>query len=407
MTRCSRVCRNGIILIGIALIAVAMPGCLPITWLPDSSGFVYTKFQRPTKPQESPWSMQLVHFDLKKNAPRVIADQVITNTMWPAVSPTGKHIAVARFRNRAKQTITAEILIYDFDGNVVQQSKQHPWPMPVDRDRPSDKPSADAHGSYLWWSPKGDVVVISDFINTGFFNVKSDNLTLIELARPIIHAGTPIRPDGSGCLLWLLSEIPTTGVAFVEWNGTKHKIDASALEELLMKKENRFGDGGIANLMMILPIQQLPSWWDGDRANAGSMRGHATYHIDTKRQAVLLHPKLQAAELIPDRTIIDIPGGVSVHLVKCLSGRAILNKTLEETFNKVVVVDRNTGKESLLFPRVAAEFMVLPSPDGKCVAISFYASTGFGRGPTDYHLVVINQKGELVTNLAFDDLKEQ
>jgi hypothetical protein len=76
-------------------LAVLASGCVNgVGWLPNASGFVY-----PTN------KCQLVLFDLKTKAAKVLVADTGTNTYWPAVSPNGKRIAVAGLRVVVESTL--------------------------------------------------------------------------------------------------------------------------------------------------------------------------------------------------------------------------------------------------------------------------------------------------------------
>jgi hypothetical protein len=73
---------------------ICSTGCIPgITWLPDSSGFVYRSGQVYAPSEER---IERVYFDLATKKQRAIVDDNQMSTIWPAVSPDGKSVAVAR-----------------------------------------------------------------------------------------------------------------------------------------------------------------------------------------------------------------------------------------------------------------------------------------------------------------------
>src|SRR5438309_7983124 len=105
----------------VAVATVGLSGCVPTVWLPDSSGFVYVK---PAKQFDE--TAQLVHYDLKTKTSRVIAEGVSATTHWPAVSPDGKRVAVARL-DRKNNPNTIQLTVYDMAGKQVRQSKEFEW----------------------------------------------------------------------------------------------------------------------------------------------------------------------------------------------------------------------------------------------------------------------------------------
>ena len=99
--------------------ALVMEGCIDgVGWLPDSSGFVFTAEDG-----------RLVHFDVKSRKERVLVADTDSNTFWPAVSPDGKRIAVARL-NYPGQQGALQILNYDLSGKEILRSKKFPWGVP-------------------------------------------------------------------------------------------------------------------------------------------------------------------------------------------------------------------------------------------------------------------------------------
>ena len=74
-------------LVVVAILAALAAGCISgISWLPDSSGFVYTVGKN---------NEQLDRFDLATRKDQMLV-KTESCTCWPAVSPDGKQIATAR-----------------------------------------------------------------------------------------------------------------------------------------------------------------------------------------------------------------------------------------------------------------------------------------------------------------------
>jgi hypothetical protein len=134
MMLCQRLYRFAPVLTLVSLAVLFLPGCVPVTWLPDSSGFVYVHRVKAKNPDD-PWMGRLVHFDLKKNAPRIVVNDIGPDTFWPAVSPDGKRIATARFKGEPNGPKTVQIVVWDFDGKQIQQSKGFPWSPKVEENQ--------------------------------------------------------------------------------------------------------------------------------------------------------------------------------------------------------------------------------------------------------------------------------
>ena len=96
-----------------ALVVIAAgcsSGCLPTaTWLPDSSGFVYT---------EGAPAKRLVRYDLAKGRPRVLVEDTEGDAHLPAVSPDGKRVAVAQGKEGRLR-----VILFDLDGKELQRSQ--------------------------------------------------------------------------------------------------------------------------------------------------------------------------------------------------------------------------------------------------------------------------------------------
>src|SRR5262249_41593719 len=87
----------------LALLLVTCTGCVEgITWLPDSSGFVYTEED----------GQRLMHFDLAKGTARTLVADTKCETLWPAVSPDGKRIALAQVLQENNKPETLQVFIY-------------------------------------------------------------------------------------------------------------------------------------------------------------------------------------------------------------------------------------------------------------------------------------------------------
>jgi hypothetical protein len=374
------------------LATLALSGCVPVTWLPDSSGFVYVSLPQGKKPGE-PGAGQLIHFDINKNAGRVVVDNLDADTMWPAVSPDGKRIAVARFKGQPQQAKTVQISIYDFNGKQLQQSKDVAWSAKMD-----PKSGGLEHPAMLFWSPKNDMLVVSDFNTTGFFHEKTQMLKVIDQAIPVIHNGTPIRPDGTGCLLLLENKQDEKHplLAFVEWDGKQHLLDTAALRSLEKKDDKGKETIGLVGMLMLLPIV-FPSGWDGNTAWIGTKRNQMTYQLDTINKTTVVSDALKKQvqddkkgnqELIQH----DFAGDVSVRLVQFVEDMPGKGK---KTFYRVVAFNYQTKKETVLFPKISDESVSgQMSPNGQYLSLSFEAADL----PTEM-IAVINQKGELVSKI--------
>jgi hypothetical protein len=377
----------------LVLAATSLTGCVPTVWLPDSSGFIFVK---PIKVAGEP-SGQLVHYDLQKKTSRVIVEDIGKATVWPALSSDGKRIAVARSTGAPKQAKTLQIVLHDFEGKQLHLSPVFSWAPP-----PKEAAFAiDMSPVMLFWSPKDDMVVVTDGNVSGIYDVKKDSLKVIGKAMPLIHGGSPIRPDGKGILL-LMGEKENQRLVFMDWEGKEQKIDADAFVGVMPKDSNPantpLATTGLAALI-------LPSWWDGTSAWVGFKRDKATYAIDTVKKKVDFTEAFAALVKV-DKNVgdnmpiaFDFAGDITVKTVRFkgeIQGQPQIKG--QATFNKVIVVNNKTKKEATLLAKGPGMALFLPSPDGNYLALCM---TGFGLGIDD-QILVINNKGELHSTLSLE-----
>src|SRR5260370_34624609 len=130
------------------LLLIGTTGCIPeFTWLPDSSGFVYIAGND---------GQDLVHFELAKKTQRTIVSDRKLQTAWPAVSPDGKSVAVARLNRDKDKGDTLQLLIYDLSGKSKKQSKAFPLPQAVKPGNANEQISTE-----LFWGPPENKIVVS------------------------------------------------------------------------------------------------------------------------------------------------------------------------------------------------------------------------------------------------------
>src|SRR4051812_35566409 len=91
-------------------------GCLPdaVVWSPDGKSLVWTE-DRGTR---------VVVYDLAGRERHVVEDNTEGQTTWPAVSPDGKLVAVARAVRDEDEPVTLEIALLNREGEEVKTSKE-------------------------------------------------------------------------------------------------------------------------------------------------------------------------------------------------------------------------------------------------------------------------------------------
>jgi hypothetical protein len=208
-----------------AALLLILCGCINgVGWLPDSSGFVFTTA-----------SGKLIHYDLKKRAAKVLVEDTKSNTFWPAVSPDGKQIAVARLEIGGNKKAELQVVVYDFAGKEAHQSPRLPWGT-MAKGPPEDINTA----TQLFWAPDGAKLLVYGSVNatdgtTGLYDVSAKKAETWERTIPTAFGCTPIRPDGKGFLVakLTLDTQKLAGFDFVDWSGkaTRINVDDAASDK--------------------------------------------------------------------------------------------------------------------------------------------------------------------------------
>jgi hypothetical protein len=324
---------------GLCLLTVS--GCYDwgITWLPDSSGFVYTAING---------TSQVRHYDLAKRKVRVVVEDTQAPTYWPAVSPDGKQIAVGRVAYFVDgDAHTMQIIRYDFNGKELHRSPGLPWHTP-DFKGPIGTTS-------LFWSPLGDKILVTDTnekIPRGIaiYDLATERLIPLK-GHFLVVAGTPVRRDGKFFLMWNYD-----GISLVSMDGKEERIGV-------------IGDGKRGIL-----VSSAITRWQGDVAIVNQPR--VQLRIDTVKRTMSL-------------TEIESPD-------KNNAGHAI-----EHVFPSGVVVRQRPGaggveviKPNQKEPKVlikSGDYLFVPSPDQRWLAL---------RGTSGRtKILVVDQGGEIVAEL--------
>jgi hypothetical protein len=361
-------------------------GCVPgVAWLPDSSGFIYTAGKN---------YQQLVHYDVVNNKRHILVEDTKAPTLWPALRPDGKEIAVGLVGGREGNERSVQIVFYDRAGQELRRSKTHPWfTVPKEKGLTTeggDKPQ-------LFWSPRGDKILVHAEMHTAMYDIKADKLQPIEKESVLlVFGGSPFRPDGAGFLIIRENgkgdQVPST-FRFVDWNGKETALEAPPLfkDKAALGKEK-----DVNKLAALLCPAIYQSHWDGDAA-------HVQWNVDRLRyltkngMAVLdnVKPEKASGQLIKQQFQFAT-SKVQIRTV------ALPMKGKDETdLPKVrVEVVRADGKVDAVLDE--AEMCVLvPSPDRRLVALRCLVDSPRkmdNRDP-DERILVINEKGAVTAHL--------
>jgi hypothetical protein len=211
-----------------ALACVLMSGCIPnVVWLPDSSGFVFTE----TAPQDGPKAeksvVRLVRYDVaKKKSQVLVPDLKGSFTTWTALSPDGKHGAVARFR-WVGQVAKVRLVFYDLAGKEVRTTKEFEWA------RTDLKPAeGDNIVSLVFWPAPDKLLVlpIGNYLSDqmGIVHLDKSELMLVKDRQPYYYPGNIAgRPDCKGFLA--MTKEPSQA-SFITWDGKETIYDVAPVK---------------------------------------------------------------------------------------------------------------------------------------------------------------------------------
>jgi hypothetical protein len=375
----------------VALVSTLLSGCIPAVWLPDSSGFVFTRAKNFTT---------LEFCAVPSGECRTLA-AVTAHTMWPAVSPDGARIALARITPTDDRTsMTCQLLFYDMNGQVVDRSDTYPWrkPQPI-RDRepaPGAKaePSDDAHAfnesengavpfTAVFWDKSSGKLIVHEVTpmtedspkgQVGLYDQATRKLTtFVGNACPI--GGTPCRPDGKGILVTRGNPKQRSLALYaIEWDGTEHRIELPT---------DATRDPEIATVV----------YWPWT-ASSQWVNGNATITFGKHRIIIDLASNKATLEVRPDE--IASANGVAIAQFH----------TFGEHGTKVRVLSGNTRALEILPPdskdwkrllETSDPLLLCPSPDGKWLWVRI--TTDAMEATSNPNILLIDAKGE-VTNVG-------
>jgi hypothetical protein len=350
---------------------------MEFAWLPDSSGFVYTRCRHGSDGGYN----RIVYCDVVKEEVRMIVADTGTQTIRPAVSPDGKHIAVAELVATPGAPDMMQIVIYDLEGKEWQRSKPFAWSRTL-----PDGTKRIVKATALYWAPRGNKLLIHDYDDeprTGIYDIRTGQLDLVLGALPAAFGGSPFRPDGKGFLLNRPREDGKLTVCFRDWSGKESVI---AMKPDTMDSGEKVG-------MLACP-GEFSSSWRGREAVV--MYGEARIRIDTVKRTGIL-------ETVPgDEAEID--GKVIrqryVFRATDVSVRILEDKDEKNATYFRLEVSRPKAKAADTVVQRASRCVLYPSPNGKLVAVGCRERDLWGR---DQNVIfVFDQEGSVTARIVVD-----
>jgi hypothetical protein len=329
-------------------LAVLLPllatGCLPnATWLPDSSGFVYTGGDHKDK---------LYLYDLDKKAARTLVDKG-AGPAWPAVSPDGKRIAVA-LRHDDGTNVSLQVLVFDRDGKQLLDSEAG-TNIKMNWAKHEAGPSQVA--AQAFWVPNQDKLLLYTDGVTGFYDLKTKTNTTLDVSLATFGS-SPIRPDGKGFLA-LKKE---AGLVLIDWDGKEKDIQTMPKDAF----DNQGADSPLQG-MLYFPLMHS-SRWDGSTAIVSWDDVQVKIDAD-KLTAKLEHikPAMSGDDKVIQDQVRLSGGGVvrAVELTKRYRKDGAPNNDQYPFGGYRVEVVKQGAKEPKTLMDGAGYFMIYPSPDGK------------------------------------------
>src|SRR5262245_13485208 len=342
-----------------ALATLAIAGCFPVAWLPDSSGFIYTdgaEFQ------------QLVHYDVAKSERNVLVEKTPASTLWPALSPDGKTIAVARLIRAAnvEKTLNLQVIEYDLKGKETHRSSEFEWTKEWNGN--NDGPL----GTGVYWATSDGKLIIYNYddpVKTGIYDATKKSLALVD-GCPAAFGGTPIRPDGKG---FLVTQKNSAGdplrVFLVDWEGKTQTID--------MKPDSIDTDSKVS---MIQFPWSCASGWKGQVAELSS--GANRIRIDTDKRVGTFAIIPQSEAIVDGKELYQqyvFPGGAKV--------RVLGEEQMNQTKYQLEFVAAGDNKSKIVSQLEKKSFVLSPSPDRKWLAARIVGD--------EKTIFLINAKGEV------------
>lgn len=355
----------------IAILSISVTGCIPgITWLPDSSGFVYSA---------GPNCQRLMLYDLAKSTQKTVLADTKAGTVMPGVSPDGKQFAVARLVHEKKQRYTLQVTILGLDGKAVQRSSV----FTISEAKKANK-QGEVAPTELFWA-KNNKIVISAWTESGavaIYDVKTDRIVTVQGAYAAAFGGTPFRPDGKGLLVAKENENEVQ-MSFVDWEGHEHPFtlrlpinESKDMQELLVR----------------------PSWfsssWQGNKAIVSTSQ--IRYELDSEKLTgnfQLIAPGEPNSENLLRQRYAFPNGSYDVRVTQWTKKREDKG---EEKLSRLELFDLRQKKGRTIRENRGLPIL-FPSPDGKHVAVRWLIDNKDGKDSIEF-IWVIDQTGKVVAD---------
>jgi hypothetical protein len=329
----------------VTLLILPSSGCLPdaVVWTPDGKSLVWTE-DRGTR---------VVLYDLAKKERHVVEDNTNSQTTWPAVSPDGKLIAIARAVREDDEPGTMEIVLLDREGQEVKNSKEFPW-FPADKKAKGKRTFATA----LHWDAVSNRILVFSEGKTGIYDPDKDALIVLGDVVPLPLGNAPVRPDGKGFLA-LETGRERTEVAFIDWTGKRQQINLGDKE-----------------------LTAVEARWEKDTARL--IRPGGVLDLDTMKLA----GELAILFTFPD-------GKTKV----CVYDWVEKSETKRDIPHQRVEIQRLGEKKRDVLERRTRGIMTLyPSPDRKLVAVRYRPE-----GQATQLIAIIDGNGKIVDEIKVKD----
>jgi hypothetical protein len=399
--RC-RLLAAGVLLLGV----LSSAGCVPgVAWLPDSSGFYYTSGTEHTR---------LNLYDAASNKSKVVVKDTGAGTLWPAVSPDGEQIAVAKLIHTvgSKQT-KLQVVLFSRAGKELSRSKEVDWQELKDP-AVADRKQNGGEKPQLYWAPKEDKVLVfaegGEGGHAAIYDVKADRMIHSWEGQLLVFGGSPLRPDGSGFLLIKNTRWPNwwdkkpgeissdPGFTFVDWDGKETALKAPAYfsDADALKKEK-----DAMKLGALFWPAYFESGWDGDVAQV-------SWNVDRLRYLT------DKGEVVLDKVLPEKPkyGGLVQRQYQFPGdqGRVRLTDPNYDTDKnepgpvlRLEVFEPGQKEPAATVDGLIKLTVLIPAPNGKLMAAWITTKGEKNKGKEQVQILVINNQGEIVNRLPVDE----